>query len=130
MPKPRAPAGQSRCYVAVMPQIRMRDGHELHVRVVGRGAPCLLVHGFGSDSRSWLPFVSALSSKHRFIMPDLRGFGGSHHVPLRGECALTQFAEDLEDLLAQQQLAPLPVVGISMGALTTVQAFALSGGTQ
>ncbi|MDB4991164.1 MAG: alpha/beta hydrolase, partial [Myxococcaceae bacterium] len=113
-----------------MPSIRTRDGHLLHVRVLGRGEPVLMVHGFGSDSRSWLPFVAPLATRYRFIMPDLRGFGGSHDVPLAQACALTQFAEDLEDVLDAQRVSTLPVVGISMGALTTVQSFHLFGGTR
>jgi non-heme chloroperoxidase len=108
--------------------IRTRDGHDLFVRVLGRGEPCLLLHGFGSDSRSWLPFVAPLSGRHQFIMPDLRGFGLSHHVPLGHACALTQFAEDVEDTLDALRIAHTPVVGISMGALTTVQSFGLFGG--
>ncbi|MDB4976248.1 MAG: alpha/beta hydrolase [Myxococcaceae bacterium] len=92
-----------------------------------------MVHGFGADSRSWLPFVAPLMARHRFIMPDLRGFGGSHHVPIRGDCVLTQFAQDLEDVLealhgSAETATPLPVAGISMGALTTVQSFHLFGG--
>ena len=113
-----------------MPNIRMRDGSSLHVRVVGRGAPVIMVHGFGSDSRSWLPFVLPLAGQHRFIMPDLRGFGRSHQTPLEHACALTQFAQDLEDVLAAQQISAAPIVGISMGALTTVKAFQLMGQTR
>ena len=113
-----------------MAKIWMRDGSPLHVRVVGRGAPVLMVHGFGSDSRSWLPFVLPLAAQYRFIMPDLRGFGLSHQAPLEQACALTQFAQDLEDVLDAEQVRAAPVVGISMGALTTVQAFKLTRGAR
>lgn len=113
-----------------MPHIRTRDGHDLYVRIVGRGEPCLLVHGFASDSRSWLPFIAPFAHRRRFIIPDLRGFGLSHHVPLEQGCALTQFAEDLEDVLAAYQVIQTPVVGISMGALTTAQSFQSFGGAR
>jgi non-heme chloroperoxidase len=111
-----------------MPYIRSRDGHALFVRVVGRGEPCLLVHGFASDSRSWLPFVAPLLRRRSFVIPDLRGFGRSHHVPIVTSCPLTHFAEDLEDTLAALEIAQLPAVGISMGAFSTVQSFRLHGG--
>lgn len=109
---------------------RMRDGHALHVRVVGRGAPCVLLHGFGAESRSWLPFAAPLLHRNRFIIPDLRGFGPSHHVPLDSECPLTQYAEDLEDVLEALAVREAAVVGSSMGAFVAVQSFRLFGGAR
>jgi non-heme chloroperoxidase len=114
--------------VRAMPYVRSRDGHSLFVRVVGRGQPCLLVHGFASDSRSWLPFVAPFTRGHSFVIPDLRGFGRSHEAPLGRGCPLTQFAEDIEDTLLALAIPSLPVIGISMGAFTTVQSFHLLGG--
>jgi len=114
--------------VGAMPFLTARDGEKLFVRVVGRGKPCLLLHGFASDSTSWLPFVTPLSNRYRFFMPDLRGFGLSRRAPLRHACPLTVFAEDLEDLLPQLGLHSVPVAGISMGAFTALQSFRLFGG--
>jgi pimeloyl-ACP methyl ester carboxylesterase len=105
--------------------LRMRDGRHLYVRVLGRGAPCLLVHGFASDGASWLPFISPLLHRYRFIMPDLRGFGRSRAVPLQASCPLTCYAQDLADVARSLALSDLPVVGMSMGALSTVQCFRL-----
>jgi len=88
----------------------------------------LLLHGFASDSSSWLPFVAPLAHRYRFIMPDLRGFGRSRTAQLRHACPLTVYAEDIEDLLDVFAIDSLPVVGISMGAFTAVQSFKLFGG--
>lgn len=112
-----------------MPRIKVRDGHELHVRVLGRGSDVVLLHGFASDGRSWLPFVAPFLHRHRFLVPDLRGFGLSHHAPLAG-CPLTRFAEDLEDVLAALQVERAALVGISMGAFTALQSFKLHGGAR
>lgn len=103
----------------------MRDGQRLHVRILGRGAPCMLVHGFASDSGAWLPFIAPLLHRHRFILPDLRGFGASRGVPLQGDCPLSCYAQDLADVAAALQLEKLPVGGMSMGALSLAQAFRL-----
>jgi pimeloyl-ACP methyl ester carboxylesterase len=111
-----------------MPFIRARDGQHVHVRIAGRGEPCVLVHGFGMESRSWLPFVAPLLPRRRFVMPDLRGFGPSHPVPLNRACPLTNYAEDLEDVMEALGLSNVPLVGISMGASTAVQSFRLFGG--
>ena len=113
-----------------MPHVRARDGASLHVRTVGRGRPCVLLHGFASDSRSWLPFVAPLLHRYRFLIPDLRGFGASHEAPLESDCPLTQYAEDLEDVLKQLAVRDAALVGISMGAFAAVRSFQLFGGAR
>ena len=90
----------------------------------------MLLHGFASDGRSWLPFIAPLLHRHRFIIPDLRGFGASHDVPLDDGCPLTQFADDLEHVLETLQVRDAALVGISMGAFTAVQSFARHGGAR
>lgn len=120
--------GRPGAIVGAMPMVRARDGEKLHVRVIGRGPPCLLIHGFASDSLTWVPFVAPLSHRYRFILPDLRGFGLSRRAPLRKDCPLTVYAEDIEDILDAFGIASLPVAGISMGAFTVVQSFRLFGG--
>ncbi|MBC7171102.1 MAG: alpha/beta hydrolase [Polyangiaceae bacterium] len=111
-----------------MPFVTARDGAQLHVRVVGRGKPCLLMHGFGMQSLSWLAFVAPLLGRYRFILPDLRGFGPSHSVLLNQNCVLTNYAEDLEDIARALELRGAPIAGISMGAFATLQHFRLFGG--
>lgn len=106
----------------------MRDDQRIHVRIIGQGKPCLLLHGFASESRGWLPYIAPLLHETRFIMPDMRGWGPSGHVPLREACALTNYAEDLEDVLDTLGLDSVPIAGISMGALTTLKSYELLGG--
>ncbi|HEX5658767.1 MAG TPA: alpha/beta hydrolase [Polyangiales bacterium] len=85
----------------------------------------MVVHGFAADGSSWLPFIAPLLHRCRFIVPDLRGFGRSHALPFVQDCALTQFAHDLGDTLKALQVERAALVGISMGALSSVQAFEL-----
>lgn len=106
-----------------MAQVAMRDGHKLQVRVLGRGAPCVLVHGFASSGNSWLPFVAPLLRRYQFIVPDLRGFGGSRDVPLASPCPLDSYADDLGALAEHFGLRDAPLVGMSMGALSAVRCF-------
>ena len=106
-----------------MPQITMRDGQALHVRLLGRGSPCVLVHGFASDGGSWLPFIAPLLHRHRFVIPDLRGFGMSRSSTLPDACPLTSYADDLDALAEALGLRDAPLVGISMGALSAVRCF-------
>lgn len=106
---------------------RMRDGSRLHYLDVGRGPPCVLLHGFGMRASLWLPFVAALAPRYRFILPDLRGFGGSHGLPLARECLLSQHADDVADLLDALDLRDVRLGGLSMGACAALQFHRLHG---
>lgn len=106
-----------------MKYIRMRDGARLHYYDIGRGAPVVLLHGFAMPAFLWLPFIAPLAAtgKYRFILPDLRGFGGSHRLRLSKPCLLDQHADDLEDLLQGLNLDDILLGGLSMGACTSLQ---------
>ena len=108
-----------------MPYYTMRDGAALHVRTLGKGAPLVLLHGFAMESRHWLPFAYPLAFRYRVIIPDLRGFGASHELAHNQPCVLTNYADDLYDLLEHLQLEDVSLGGISMGALTALQYFRL-----
>ncbi|MGB1581671.1 MAG: alpha/beta fold hydrolase [Nevskiales bacterium] len=110
-----------------MPTIQVRDGARLHVRVVGRGEPVVLLHGFGSHSGHWLPYALPLAHKYRFILPDMRGFGRSHRVNLNQSCLLTNYSEDLDDILDALEVDQVALGGISMGAYTSLQYHRLTG---
>lgn len=101
-----------------MAKIRMRDGQYVHVRILGQGKPIVLLHGFGMQSLHWLPFVIPLSFKHQIILPDLRGFGSSHHVSHNQDCIINNYVEDLVDIADHLGLDQFKLGGISMGALT------------
>lgn len=104
-----------------MAKLRMRDGAKLNYIEVGRGDPVILLHGFAMRGAHWLPFVMRHAHRHRFILPDLRGFGGSHELPLSGERLLDQHADDLHDLITGLGLREVALAGLSMGACTALQ---------
>ena len=104
-----------------MATITMRDGAPLHYLDIGRGEPVVLLHGFGMQAAMWLPLVAPLALKYRFILPDLRGFGGSHRLALSKPELLTQHADDLADLLEGLDLDDVRLGGLSMGACTGLQ---------
>ena len=110
-----------------MPYLTTRDGARLHYHDIGRGAPVVLLHGFAMPAALWLPFVLPFARRYRFILPDLRGFGGSHRTPLAQRCLLTQHADDLADLLQGLHLRDVRLGGLSMGACTALQYHRLYG---
>ncbi|OZG70783.1 hypothetical protein BTA51_24700 [Hahella sp. CCB-MM4] len=109
-----------------MPWIPMRDGKSVYVRVVGKGSPVIFLHGFGMHSGHWLPFLLPLSHRYRFYLPDMRGFGRSAGVRHNSECVLTNYAEDLQDMIEHFHLSDFPMAGISMGAFIAMQYFRLA----
>lgn len=100
---------------------RMRDGAQLHYIDVGRGAPVVMLHGFAMHGALWLPFALRHAHRYRFILPDLRGFGGSHHLSLSKADVLDQHADDLHDLVETLGLSRFVLGGLSMGACTALQ---------
>lgn len=104
-----------------MAHITMRDGAPLHIHTLGRGPMVVLLHGFAMPAFLWLPFIAPLAHKYRFVLPDLRGFGGSHRLPLSTPCLLDQHASDLADVLAYLGESQVLLGGLSMGACTALQ---------
>jgi pimeloyl-ACP methyl ester carboxylesterase len=100
----------------------MRDGAQLHYLSFGRGPDtCVLLHGFAMNAAMWLPLVAPLAHRVRFVIPDLRGFGRSHTLPLVQRSILDQHADDLHDLLLALDLDDVHLAGLSMGACTALQ---------
>lgn len=110
-----------------MAHLTMRDGAQLHYHDLGRGEPVILLHGFAMPAFLWIPFVAPLLHRYRFILPDLRGFGGSHRIALSQPCLLTQHADDVADLIAGLKLHRIRLGGLSMGACTALQYHRLYG---
>jgi pimeloyl-ACP methyl ester carboxylesterase len=103
-----------------MPYVTARDGQRLHVRVLGRGRPVLLLHGLGSSSLQWLPFVLPLLGRAQFFIPDLRGAGGSAAAKLNQDDMFQNHVEDVEDIVRHFGLRDVLLAGHSMGATTAL----------
>jgi len=109
-----------------MSYIQTRDGEQIFVRDIGkRSKPdhptIILLHGFGMQSLHWLPFAAPLALKYRFLIPDLRGFGQSHLVTHNQPCVISNYADDLDDIISHFKLSNFKLVGISMGAFVALQ---------
>ena len=56
------------------------DGSPVAVRELGTGPPVLLLHGSGPGTTgwgAWAAVAEALAGRHRVIVPDQAGFGGT-----------------------------------------------------
>ncbi|WP_342374267.1 alpha/beta hydrolase [Myxococcus stipitatus] len=89
------------------------DGLPLHYRDVGQGPAVLLLHAFPLHGGAFDAQVNALSSRYRFIVPDIRGFGQSK--PGAGPTPMSRIAEDALALLDSLNIDRAVVGGVSMG---------------
>src|SRR6266540_2725724 len=49
--------------------------------VGGDGPPLVLVHGLGGAASNWTELAPLLAGRHRLLVPDLPGHGGSSALP-------------------------------------------------
>ena len=104
-----------------MPFYVMDDQSKLFVREIGQGKPTLILSGLGMSSWQWLPFIASNIKKHRFYIPDFRGFGQSKDCKIPTKLsAIESHWQDIECLLKQLNVPQFDVIAYSMGATTTM----------
>ena len=77
----------------------------------------LLLHGLGLGHRMWLP-QHALNKVFHLVIPDLPGIARSKHL---GEFSLQNSAAHLLDFLRKENLLPIHVCGLSLGAMVALE---------
>jgi pimeloyl-ACP methyl ester carboxylesterase len=80
----------------------------------------LLVHGGRDHCRNWDWVASALRHDYHILAPDLRGHGDSQWSP-DGSYSVAAYIYDLAQLIHQQELAPVTIVGHSLGGMLTLR---------
>ena len=76
--------------------------------------PLLLVHGGRDHCRNWDWVARALAYEYHVIAPDLRGHGDSQWSD-SGHYTMANYIYDLAQLIDQRHLAPLRIIGHSLG---------------
>lgn len=93
---------------------RVKSGDaEIVYRVLGEGAPVVLLHPFPANHEFWLPVAGALSARYRIILPDLRGHGDSEIG--EGPATMAKHALDLARVMDDADVGRAPLVGVSIG---------------
>ncbi len=99
-----------------MKRVSLRDGEQLALREIGRGAPLLLVHGFTGSAAAWGPAVlDALGARHRVLAVDLLGHGASSKPKRAARYAIEQAVADLCEVLDSCGIERASWLGYSMG---------------
>jgi len=94
--------------------------YSLSYRIIGKGQPVFLVHGYGEDSRIWKHQIETLSSICQIIILDLPGSGQSVVTP-KGfaewlpELSMEDLAECIHEIVHVEDLSPAILLGHSMG---------------
>lgn len=105
-----------------VPQVQLRriatNGVHLNVATAGDGPAVVLLHGFPHTWQLWGEIIGPLSTHHRVIAPDLRGFGASTRAP-DGYDAGT-LADDIRGILDALAEPTAAVVAIDAGVPVAV----------
>lgn len=85
----------------------------MEVETLGVGKPIVLLHGLGLNHTIWQNIAGLYKEQAQFILPDLRGHGGSQ-LGAANE-TIEQYAEDIRELLDKLKLEKVLLGGHSMG---------------
>lgn len=100
-----------------------KDGLKLHYRDYAGGsegqAPILCMPGLTRNARDFEPLAEKFAGDFRVICVDFRGRGGSEYAKDSASYNPMQYAEDVEQLLADQDIAEVICVGTSLGGIVT-----------
>lgn len=94
-------------------------GRTIRYYVGGTGPPLVLVHGLGGSATNWVELAPLLAPRHRLVIPDLPGHGGSE--PLAGVSGLQPYADRVAAVMAHERALPAPVVGHSLGGMVVLR---------
>lgn len=101
--------------------LRLPDGTKLRLAFHGPadGDPVVLTHGWGLDGNEWYYARKELAGRHRLIIWDLPGLGGSDR-PADRDWNLEKLARDLDMVIGAAGGRPVVLVGHSIGVMITL----------
>ena len=90
-----------------------------NVRVHGEGPPIMFVHGFGCDQSMWRFITPAFAARHKIVLIDLVGMGGSDLAAYDRTrySRLDGYAEDIVEICQELELRDVTLVGHSVSAI-------------
>src|SRR3954452_7146272 len=94
-------------------------GVRIRYFIGGDGPPLVLVHGLGGAASNWTELAPLLLRRHRLLVPDLPGHGGSTALP--AVSGLEPFADRVALVAKREGMLPAPVVGHSLGGMVVLR---------
>jgi pimeloyl-ACP methyl ester carboxylesterase len=96
-------------------------------RVIGKGIPVLLIHGFGEDSHIWDKQIAHLQDHCLLVVPDLPGTGLSEIIrpadlskENESPISMNDYAALLATILKEENISNCIIFGHSMGGYITL----------
>ena len=93
------------------------EGKKIMYRLLGKGRPVMLVHGFGETGDVWQYQAELLANEFLLIIPDLPGSGGSAMVT---DMSMEGLAEVLHSIIHEENIDRCIMIGHSMGGYITL----------
>ncbi len=90
---------------------------KIYYRATGKGAPLMLVHGFGEDDSIWDNLEKYLKGSCRLVIPQLPGTGNSELLP---KTSMETMAAALLAIADQEGFETFTMLGHSMGGYITL----------
>ena len=105
-----------------MPEF-VRDDLTMYYEEAGdpEAPPVVLLHGFTSDNRMWLPVAEMLSEDYRVIAPDMRGHGATGAPEELDAYTMAAYAGDVKALLDFLAVDVCALAGCSFGGMVALQ---------
>ncbi len=91
---------------------------KLFFRAEGEGRPLLVLHGMFGSADNWQTHAKTLSQYFKVYLIDQRNHG---HSPHSDDFSYDLMAEDLYELVAEEGLRDLLIIGHSMGGKTALR---------
>jgi len=86
-----------------------------------RPETALMLHGIAEQGAIWRPCVPHFARDYRVVRPDLRGFGVSSALPTDRPFGLSEWADDIERLVAALEGERVHLVATKLGALVAFE---------
>ncbi len=99
---------------------------ELHYRSYGSGPPLIILHGLFGSLNNWHSHATLLGEQFQVFTIDQRNHGASPHSPVMSYEAM---ANDILEFITRHHIAPVHLLGHSMGGKTAME-FALGHGQE
>lgn len=97
----------------------------IYYKIIGRGAPLMIVHGGPGASHDYLlPYLLPLARTNKLIFIDERGSGRSQKLEDASKYTVENMVEDVEDVRLALGLGKISLMGHSYGGVLA-QAYAL-----
>jgi pimeloyl-ACP methyl ester carboxylesterase len=97
------------------------DGAIIHYEAAGEGSPLVLLHGIGSNSRSWRRQLDGLSGDFNVVAWDAPGYGRSSDPPAGVKPSMGFYADCLHRFLELLGLERIFLLGHSLGGVVALE---------